>query len=75
MRTELRHRRGHVACIVATVDEMYNPTWSPDGRSIASSGMVGGVLDLFLYDVEHARRTRLTNDVGWVFQFSLSPPS
>ena len=39
-----------------------NPAWSPDGRSIAFSGSVGGISDLFVYDLETESTTRLTND-------------
>ena len=31
---------------------MLNPTWSPDGNSIAFSGLVGGFTDLFVYDLD-----------------------
>ena len=35
------------------VGEILNPTWSPDGKSIAFSATVGGDSDLFIYDLEH----------------------
>ena len=31
--------------------EVLNPTWSPDGNVIAFSGLVGGLTDLFAYDL------------------------
>ena len=34
------------------VDEVLNPTWSPDGKRIAFSGLVGGFNDLFVYDLD-----------------------
>ena len=34
------------------VDEITNPTWSPDGRSIVFTGLVGGMSDLFILDLE-----------------------
>src|SRR3712207_3929326 len=36
---------------VKEVEEILSPTWSPDGRSIAFSGLTGGFNDLFLYDL------------------------
>jgi Tol biopolymer transport system component len=44
------------------VDEVLNPAWSPDGRQIAFSGLVGGFNDLFTYDLEKSALVRLTND-------------
>jgi hypothetical protein len=42
--------------------EIFNPAWSPDGRQVAFSGLVGGVLDLFVFDLESHVLTRLTDD-------------
>jgi Tol biopolymer transport system component len=50
-----------------------NPAWSPDGRYIAFSGSVGGISDLFLYDLEARSTTRLTNDQYGDFQPAWSP--
>lgn len=44
------------------VDEAYSPTWSPDGRLIAFSGMKGGVTDLWTVDLSTHALRRLTND-------------
>jgi Tol biopolymer transport system component len=44
------------------VDEVLNPTWSPDGRFIAFSALVGGFNDLFAYDLTAGSMRRLTND-------------
>ena len=44
------------------VDEIQNPTWSPDGNSVAFSGLIGGFNDLFVYDLTANQLKRLTND-------------
>jgi Tol biopolymer transport system component len=47
---------------VPEVAEIVNPSWSPDGKSIAFSGLVGGFNDLFIYDLEAGKLRRLTTD-------------
>jgi Tol biopolymer transport system component len=42
--------------------EILNPTWSPDGQQIAFSGLVGGLTDLFAYDLTSSTLRRLTTD-------------
>lgn len=42
--------------------EIFNPAWSPDGRTIAFSALTGGVLDLYAFDLERRALTRLTDD-------------
>jgi Tol biopolymer transport system component len=44
------------------VDEAWHPTWSPDGRQVAFSGLRGGLSDLYVFDLESADVRRLTND-------------
>ncbi len=53
--------------------EIYTPTWSPDGRYIAFSGLIGGLSDLFMYDLEEDQLLRLTNDVYADLQPAWSP--
>ena len=36
---------------IRTVDEIFNPTWAPDGQAIAFTGMSGGLTDLYVYDL------------------------
>ncbi len=55
-------RARELEVVLDDVDEIYSPTWSPDGRSIAFSGMVDGVTDLFVYELETKRLRRLTHD-------------
>jgi Tol biopolymer transport system component len=55
------------------VDEAFSPTWSPDGRRIAFTGLVGGLTDLFVLDVESGRVERLTSDVFADVQPAWSP--
>jgi Tol biopolymer transport system component len=55
------------------VTALANPAWSPDGRYIAFSGSIGGISDLFMYDLEAQETVRLTNDKFGDFQPSWSP--
>jgi Tol biopolymer transport system component len=55
------------------LDEVLNPTWSPDGKSIAFSGLSGGLNDLFLYDLESSQLRRLTNDAFAELDPAFSP--
>ena len=43
--------------------EILNPSWSPDGRYLAFSGLTGGFSDLFVYDLQADSLRQLTNDV------------
>ena len=45
-----------------SLGEIFNPTWSPDGKKIAFSSQVGGVTDLFVYDLGSGELQRLTDD-------------
>ena len=46
----------------ADIGEIFNPAWSPGGQQIAFSALKGGVLDLFLFDLNTRALTQLTND-------------
>ena len=56
-----------------TLGEIFNPTWSPDGSRIAFSAQVGGLTDLFLYDVTGGQLQRLTDDSYADLQPAWSP--
>ena len=47
---------------LADLHEVLNPTWSADGNTIAFSGLVGGLTDLFVYDLRSSSLRRLTTD-------------
>ena len=47
---------------LAGLDDALNPSFSPDGQSIVFSGNQGGLIDLYLLDVETGALDRLTHD-------------
>ena len=58
---------------VPTLGEIFNPTWAPDGNAIAFSAQVGGLTDLFIYDLKSGALQRLTDDPYADLQPSWSP--
>jgi hypothetical protein len=44
------------------LESFYNPTWSPDGKSIVVSGLKEGQTDLYQYTIKSADLKQLTND-------------
>ena len=55
------------------VDEVLNPTWAPDGHAIAFAGMSGGLMDLYVLDLNTSMLRRVTNDPFADLQPSWSP--
>lgn len=53
--------------------EAFNPTWSPDGRYIVFSGLIGGLSDLYVYDLQESGLRRMTNDPYADLQPAWSP--
>jgi hypothetical protein len=47
---------------LTTIDAPESPDFSPDGKSIAFSGMRGSVADIFVIDLDSKNITNLTND-------------
>jgi Tol biopolymer transport system component len=57
----------------ASLGEIFNPTWSPDGKKIVFSSQVGGYTDLFVYDLDTKQLQRLTDDPYADLQPAWSP--
>jgi Tol biopolymer transport system component len=53
--------------------EIFNPAWSPDGRYIVYAASVGGLMDLFVLDVETGEHRQLTDDAYADLQPKWSP--
>jgi WD40-like Beta Propeller Repeat len=58
---------------MAGVDEVYSPTWSPEGTRIAFSALAGGVSDLAVVDLATGVTRRLTTDSYADLQPAWSP--
>jgi Tol biopolymer transport system component len=58
---------------VKEVGEIFNPTWSPDGRYVAFTASVGGLMDLFVVEVETGELRRLTDDAYAEYHPAWSP--
>jgi len=58
---------------VAEAGEVFNPAWSPDGSQIVFSASRGGLMDLYILDVESGAIRRITDDAYADLQPSWSP--
>ena len=55
------------------LDEVFNPTWAPDGHAICFTAMTRGLTDLYVYDLRASKLQRLTNDAYAELQPAWSP--
>ena len=58
---------------IRELDEIFNPTWAPDGHALCFTGMTRGLTDLFVYDLGTSTLKRLTNDAYADLQPAWSP--
>src|SRR5438093_2669827 len=58
---------------IRELDEIFNPTWAPDGHAVCFTGMTRGLTDLFVYDLTASSLKRLTNDPYADLQPAWSP--
>jgi hypothetical protein len=70
---DAQHDRIEREIPLKTLGEIFSPTWAPDGHAIAFSALVGGLLDLFVYDLQTNSLRRLTNDAYADLQPAWSP--
>jgi Tol biopolymer transport system component len=55
------------------LDEVFNPTWSPDGNALAFTAMSRGLTDLYVYDLTASTMRALTTDSYAEIQPAWSP--
>jgi Tol biopolymer transport system component len=55
-------RKEERSIAIKGVGAINDAAWSPDGKSIAISGMAGGISDLYLVDIASGQVRQLTND-------------
>ena len=70
---EMPSGRGLDEVRLPEVDEVFHPTWSPDGNKIAFSAIKGGLTDLYVYDLVAKSLKRLTSDAYADLQPAWSP--
>jgi hypothetical protein len=72
---DVRSRRIERRIDIKEAGQLWNPAWSPNGNTIAVSGSVGGLTDLFLVDLSNGSSRRLTSDGYADLQPEWSPDS
>lgn len=55
------------------VDQIFQPSWSPDGRFVAFTGLAHGLSDLYLFDLTGGELRQLTDDAFTDLQPAWSP--
>lgn len=70
---DARSGRRERELVLRDVDEIFNPTWAPDGRSIAFTGMARGLTDLYIVDLDAGVTRALTRDPYADLQPSWAP--
>jgi hypothetical protein len=58
---------------IAGVDEIFNPTWAPDGHAVCFTGLARGLTDLYVYDFTTSTLKPLTHDAFADLQPAWSP--
>jgi len=58
---------------IREVDEIFNPTWAPDGHAVAFTGMSRGLTDLYVLDLGTSQVKALTKDAFADLQPAWSP--
>jgi len=55
------------------LDEIFNPTWAPDGHAVCFTGLARGLTDLYIYDFNTSTMRQLTSDAFADLQPAWSP--
>jgi Tol biopolymer transport system component len=73
--TALRMPSGDVEWthVFSELEQIFDPTWSPDGRQLAFAAMRGGATDLYVFDIDAGSLRRLTRDAFADLQPAWSP--